>query len=133
MDDLHSLTITYVIIVIGACVRIDHDMWWLEGRTHMKHKNDKRSIVKKVVAAMASDILDGSLVGAYLHHLRGVPILFTHAGIGEKFYGFLQRQLLLLPTRNNPRPELDPRLIEQYCNELLVSSIQSCDGKYPCR
>lgn len=114
---------------------VDHDMWWLEGRTHMKHKNDKRALVRRVVASMVGDILNGSLVAAYLHTIGDVPILFTHAGVGSKFYGFVQTQL-----QSSARSQLsgaarpiDPKQIEKYANDMLVRSIEGCSDKFPCR
>lgn len=102
---------------------------------HMKHKDDKRSLVRRVVAAMVGDILNGSLVAAYLHTIGDVPILFTHAGVGSKFYNFIQTQL-----QSSARSQLsgaarpiDPKQIEIYANDLLVHSIEGCRDKFPCR
>lgn len=113
----------------------DHDMWWLEGRTHMKHKDDKRSLVRRVVAAMVGDILNGSLVATYLHTIGDVPILFTHAGVGSKFYGFMQTQLQSSERSQLTRVArpIDPMQIEKYANDLLVRSIEGCRDKFPCR
>lgn len=101
----------------------------------MKHKDDKRSLVRRVVAAMVGDILNGSLVAAYLHTVGDVPILFTHAGVGSKFYNFVQTQL-----QSSARSQLsgaarpiDPKQIEVYANDLLVHSIEGCGDKFPCR
>jgi len=116
-------------------VCVDHDMWWLEGRTHMKHKDDKRSLVRRVVAAMVGDILNGSLVATYLHTIGDVPILFTHAGVGSKFYGFMQTQLQSSERSQLTRVArpIDPMQIEKYANDLLVRSIEGCRDKFPCR
>lgn len=116
-------------------VCVDHDMWWLEGRTHMKHKDDKRSLVRRVVAAMVGDILNGSLVATYLHTVGDVPILFTHAGVGSKFYGFMQTKLQSSERSQLSRAArpIDPKQIEKYANDLLVRSIEGCRDKFPCR
>jgi len=101
----------------------------------MKHKDDKRSLIRRVVSAMAGDILNGSLVAAYLHNVVDVPILFTHAGVGSKFYNFLQTQLQPSARSQLGRSvgPIDPKQIEKYANDLLVRSIESCGGMFPCR
>lgn len=101
----------------------------------MKHKDDKRSLVQRVVAAMVGDILNGSLVATYLHTIGDVPILFTHAGVGSKFYGFMQTQLQSSERSQLSRVArpIDPKQIEKYANDLLVRSIEGCRDKFPCR
>ena len=58
----------------------NHEIWWLEGKIHMRARADTHSKIKSLVRRMKSQIQSKDLVGAQVIDVNGVPILFVHAG-----------------------------------------------------
>jgi hypothetical protein len=72
----------------GEVVRLigNHELWWLENKFHMRNsKADTKDKVLKLVRSMKSQINQGELVGAKTIWVKGVPLLFVHAGYRATF------------------------------------------------
>ena len=95
----------------------NHDIWWLEGKFHMVNREaDTYEKVLDVVNRMKRGVLDGSVVGSYVHRIHDQPLLFIHAGFRPKFIDMLKSSL----------PDASPEGMASYVNEKLVSVIQQC-------
>lgn len=73
---------------------------------------------------LKGDILSHKVVGAYLHHVEGVPIIFNHAGYNSNFLKKLKREQL----SNN----YSPKTIVNVTNEDLIHVIEKCLKKEVC-
>ena len=106
----------------------DHELWWLNGHFHDRHTvSDTKQRVFKTVNMVVEDIKEGNVVGAYVHHSHGVPILFVHAGFRKDFYRFMQSELY----PNAVTSEVSAVEIANYTNNLLNQFINNCDS-FPC-
>ena len=75
-----------------------------------------------MVNDMISDLQTGDLLGAYVHKIHDIPILFIHAGIGPNFYKYMKKQI---PT------DFSVDSIAKYVNSAVRGNAQKCT-KYPC-
>lgn len=72
----------------GDLIRLvgNHEVWWLENKFHMRNsKADTQDKVLKLVRSMKSQITNGELVGAKTIWVKGVPLMFVHAGYRATF------------------------------------------------
>ena len=95
----------------------NHDIWWLEGKFHMVNREaDTYEKVLDVVNRMKRGVLDGSVVGSYVHRIHDQPILFIHAGFRPKFIDMLKTSL----------SDASPEGMASYVNEMMIGVIQQC-------
>lgn len=95
----------------------NHDIWWLEGKFHMINREaDTKEKIVAVVNSMKRGVLDGSVVGSFVHRIGDQPLLFVHAGFRPKFVDKLQRTL----------PDSSAEGIAGYVNGLLTDFVQKC-------
>ena len=98
-------------------------MWWLEGYLHHRNKTaDTREKIVELVQYMLEDILSGDVVSAFVHRIRGVPILFTHAGINPNFHVYLKNKVKIEDTVD---------AIAAYVNKELITAATKCED-LPC-
>lgn len=67
----------------SAMIRIigNHEVWWLEGRFHMRNKrSDTEDKVLQMVRMMKDQVQRREMVGAHTIRINGVDLLFVHAG-----------------------------------------------------
>ncbi len=96
----------------------------MEGYYHQRNKvADTYEVAMEMVGYMLEDILGRRVVGAFVHRIDGVPILFTHAGVGPDFHEHIHESFATNFTVDS---------IEQYINSRLVSSAAKCT-QYPCK
>ena len=95
----------------------NHDIWWLEGKFHMVNREaDTYDKVLDVVNRMKRGVLDGSVVGSYVHRIHDQPILFIHAGFRPKFIDMLKASL----------KDSSPEGMATHVNDMLVGVIKQC-------
>lgn len=100
-------------------------MWWLTGYTHERHKQaDTRAKITNFVKFTKDDILQKKVLGAYVHTINRMPILFVHAGYSQAF--------LTLLKKTNAVPDINAKAIANYTNLMLRKSMQKC-RKFPCQ
>ena len=67
----------------GEVVRLfgNHELWWLTGVLYKRNpETDTREKIIELVELLVTDIANDLVKGAYVHRVRGVPVLFVHAG-----------------------------------------------------
>jgi hypothetical protein len=100
-------------------------MWWLTGYTHERHKvADTRTKISNFVKYTKDDILQKKVLGAYVHILNRIPILFVHAGYSQAFLYHLKKTKAV--------DVINAKTIANYTNTMLQKSMQKC-RKFPCQ
>ena len=119
-------------------------MWWLTGIYYKRHPQaDTKKRVMATIKMIVEDIASGDVVGAYVHRLHDVPLLFSHAGFSKPFYDYLKRQIaptsltdsiagLLSSKPKGLEDKLTPEQIMNYTNDLLRKVVGQC-STFPCR
>jgi hypothetical protein len=77
---------------------------------------DTKEKIIAVVNSMKRGVLDGTVVGSFVHRIGDQPLLFVHAGFRPKFVDQLQK------TLSDPSPEGMAR----HVNDLLVKFVEKC-------
>ncbi len=77
-----------------------------------------------MVKFMLEDILSGAVLGAYVHRVSDVPILFIHAGIRPKFADYLKE--IAIPDN------FTADAIAEYVNGMLKFNAFQCSTP-PCK
>jgi hypothetical protein len=97
----------------------NHELWWLEHKLHQRNPvADTRDKIIALLEVMKAEILSGDLLGAYVHRIRGKPLMFIHAGFRPKFLDQLKLQL----------QDSSPEGIAEYVNEALVRFTEACSS-----
>lgn len=95
----------------------NHDIWWLQGRFHMRHQwADTQAKIETVVAAMKRDIMNRKLHVSHVVRVHDVPILFTHAGLHADFMKHLHQTIGSMTAED----------IAKYLNGVLLDSTTAC-------
>lgn len=93
-------------------------MWWLEG--HLHHRNPQHDTPEKIqtlVSQLVADILDGKVVVSFVEEIKGVDIVFVHAGYSTNF---------LKHVRNIIGSKASMTDIADHANNLLVQILRGC-------
>ena len=126
LDDLQDTAYlvnnnTKVIRLLG-----NHELWWLEGHFHQRNPTaDTSEKVLKLINAMKKSIIDGRVVGAYVHRIFDQPLMFIHAGFRPKYLDYLTR---ILSSENS-----SPENMASHINNLLIEQTRQCtteDGEF---
>lgn len=107
-------------------INLDHDLWWLEGILYKRNKvTDTPQNIMTVVNTVKADIQSGKLVGAFVHRIKGVPIVFVHAGYSPNFYTYMKKVV-------GGGGSITAEDIVNYTNVLLQTHTSECN-EYPCK
>lgn len=120
----------------GEVVRLlgNHELWWLTGVFYKRNaKTDTRENVMAIVRMLVDDIMTGLVVGAYVHRISDVPVMFVHAGFSPAYYNHLQSTST---TRKDDKPLLSspnptPEELALYVNGVLNETTVGCEH-FPC-
>jgi hypothetical protein len=95
----------------------NHELWWLEHFFHQRNPEaDTKEKIISLIETMKQDILNGGLLGAYVHRLHGKPLFFVHAGFRPKY---LERLKFMLQDSS-------PEGMAEYVNNMLVEYTAKC-------
>lgn len=104
----------------------NHEVWWLEGRFHMRNKAaDTKANVLAMVRMMKDQVARGEMVGAYTIAVNGVDLLFVHAGYRASYLAHLEDSGV--PNARSAAQEVVRRL-----NEELPRVVSRCMGEALC-
>ena len=102
----------------------DHDMWWLEGIFNYRHKQaDTKANIETFIKLTMEDIANNKVLGAYVHTLNRIPLLFVHAGFSPAFLAYLKK---------NKLSDANPYQLANYTNNELKKTLAACRA-YPCK
>ena len=90
---------------------------WLEG--YFQYRNEEADTGEKVidiVNRMKKGVVEGSVLGSFVHRIHDQPVVFVHAGYHPPFLEYLTGLL----------PNSSPEGIAEYVNELLVDYVKQC-------
>jgi hypothetical protein len=115
-------------------------LWWLSGILYKRNpETDTREKIIELVELLVADIANDLVTGAYVHRVRGVPVLFVHAGFNAAFYDHLSAKLLRATNNSSTssngdpaaKPRPTPEALATYTNKVLKEAVAKCK-QFPC-
>ena len=80
---------------------------------------------------MKSSILDGRLIGSYLHHVNDLPLVFVHAGFRPEYLEHVASTADAKTASHKSNLPTAPEYLVDHINKLVMASIRECRG-YSC-
>jgi Calcineurin-like phosphoesterase len=105
----------------------NHELWWLEGSFHNRNEiSDTKEVTTAVVNKMKNSIQEGEIRGAFAHRVKGLPLLFVHAGLRPAMTSLILRNIESRGvTSNSDSSSMHQRLVD-YINNKVLQVLSQC-------